>query len=98
MKRFNYLSPALIACMLAFVACGSETTPSQAEATVETTVAPAPKVDAVTGFIDPVCNMKVAEDAPITHTHEGVTYGFCGEGCKAAFVADPSAFLAALEE
>ena len=88
---------ALAVFSLAFTACGPKAA-SDADTIIEETIAATPKVDAVTGFIDPACKMKVAEDAPISHTHEGVTYGFCGEGCKAAFVAEPASFLAALEE
>lgn len=87
--------------LIAFAACKSDTTGS-AETTTEATpnaaISLSPQVDAVTGYIDPVCQMKVAPDSKITHVHEGVVYGFCGEGCKAAFVADPGAFLAALED
>ena len=55
-------------------------------------------IDAVTGYIDPVCQMKVSQDVTDRHTHEGVTYGFCSPGCKEKFVADPAPYLAALEE
>lgn len=55
-------------------------------------------IDAVTGYVDPVCGMKIAEDTQLRHTHEGVTYGFCGKGCLSAFAADPEPYLAALEE
>ena len=79
------------------VACGSDTS-TKTGATLETAEHSIPKVDAVTGYTDPACRMKISPDAHITHTHEGVTYGFCGEGCKKAFVAEPNTFLAALEE
>jgi len=92
----NFVLSALAVVTLAFAACGGPAG-EQTEPAAAATVASA-KVDAVTGYIDPACQMKVAEDASITHTHEGVTYGFCGEGCKTAFVADPASFLASLEE
>lgn len=56
------------------------------------------EIDAVTGYRDPVCGMKVAPDAPVRHTHEGVTYGFCSESCEGRFAAAPADYLAALEE
>ncbi len=52
----------------------------------------------VTGYIDPVCGMKVAEDSPNRATHEGVTYGFCSGACKDQFTAAPAKYLAALDE
>lgn len=55
-------------------------------------------IDAITGYVDPVCQMKVAEDAPERHTHEGVTYGFCSPNCRERFAGDPQTYLAALEE
>ncbi|MBI4563795.1 MAG: heavy metal translocating P-type ATPase [Planctomycetes bacterium] len=42
---------------------------------------------------DPVCGMTVAEDTPLKHEHQGTTYRFCGESCRARFAKDPSAFL-----
>lgn len=57
-----------------------------------------PAIDAVTGYIDPVCRMKVAETAAERHTHEGVTYGFCSATCRERFATDPALHLAALEE
>ncbi|MFK8058010.1 MAG: YHS domain-containing protein [Saprospiraceae bacterium] len=94
--RSVFVQSAFVALSFATVACGNDAAVSDDVA--ETTVVATPKVDAVTGFIDPACQMTIKEDASITHTHEGVTYGFCGEGCKAAFVAEPATFLAALEE
>ena len=55
-------------------------------------------VDAVTGYDDPVCQMAVAADAEFTHTHEGVTYGFCSAVCQSRFEEAPREYLAALEE
>jgi xanthine dehydrogenase accessory factor len=44
--------------------------------------------------IDPVCGMTVAtDDSSRPCEHEGVTYHFCGTGCRGAFEADPSAYL-----
>jgi Cu+-exporting ATPase len=42
---------------------------------------------------DPVCGMTVAADAPVHHTHAGVTYRFCCDGCRVRFAADPEQFL-----
>ncbi len=43
---------------------------------------------------DPVCGMTVtAPDAP-THEHDGTTWRFCSEGCRAKFAADPDRWLA----
>ncbi|MGA8056594.1 MAG: YHS domain-containing protein, partial [Candidatus Binataceae bacterium] len=45
---------------------------------------------------DPVCGMKVD---PVTaghsHVHDGVTYYFCCDGCRAKFAAMPAKSLAA---
>ena len=101
-----------IAGALALAACQTDVAP-EADATTTTvptdasgagpitqgaaapTTAP---IDAVTGYLDPVCGMKVAADAPIRHTHEGVTHGFCSEACRERFAADPATYLAALED
>ncbi len=72
-------------------------TPSAAAGTAAATVA-GPAIDAVTGYIDPVCQMKVAQDAQVRATFEDVTFGFCSEACKSRFAADPEKYLAALEE
>lgn len=43
---------------------------------------------------DPVCGMAV--DLALTghtHTHDGVTYGFCCEGCRSRFAASPEKYL-----
>ena len=42
---------------------------------------------------DPVCGMRIdPEDAVATVEHDGVTYYFCSELCRDAFVADPAAY------
>jgi xanthine dehydrogenase accessory factor len=44
--------------------------------------------------VDPVCGMTVAADRssrPVTHA--GVTYYFCGAGCRSAFDKDPATFV-----
>ncbi len=50
--------------------------------------------------IDPVCGMSVdvaaAEAAGRTVVHEGRTYAFCRDGCRRAFLEDPSTYLAAI--
>jgi xanthine dehydrogenase accessory factor len=47
-----------------------------------------------TTVIDAVCGMTVAADRS-SHPleHKGVTYYFCGVGCRSAFEKDPSAYL-----
>jgi xanthine dehydrogenase accessory factor len=43
---------------------------------------------------DPVCGMAVAAAESTLHAdHGGTRYHFCGSGCRAAFVADPAAFV-----
>ena len=43
--------------------------------------------------IDPVCGMEVAEDAPLQHRFEGVTYRFCSEHCLHRFRDHPHQYL-----
>lgn len=43
--------------------------------------------------IDPVCKMKVKKGSSLTHTHEGIQYGFCNPMCKENFVKTPDKFL-----
>jgi YHS domain-containing protein len=47
--------------------------------------------------IDPVCGMTVeieqALAAGLTAEHDGVTYYFCGRGCKLDFGDDPPRYL-----
>jgi Cu+-exporting ATPase len=43
--------------------------------------------------IDPVCGMEVAEDAPLQHRFEGVTYRFCSEHCLHKFRGHPHQYL-----
>ena len=51
------------------------------------------KTDAVT--TDPVCGMKVdPATARHSHIHDGITYYFCCEGCRAKFAAAPAKYLA----
>ena len=44
---------------------------------------------------DPVCHMQVDKSNPNggTAEHEGVTYYFCGPGCRVAFQKEPQAYL-----
>jgi YHS domain-containing protein len=43
---------------------------------------------------DPVCGMRLdPDDAVATVEHDGVTYYFCSEFCRDAFVADPAAYI-----
>ncbi|MCC6619162.1 MAG: YHS domain-containing protein [Chloroflexi bacterium] len=48
---------------------------------------------------DPVCGMSVnpeiASAQGLTSEHEGVTYYFCGRGCKLDFEEDPGKYFAA---
>ncbi len=55
-------------------------------------VAPIPEM--ATTVIDAVCGMTVAADRT-SHPldHKGVTYYFCGVGCRSAFEKDPTAYL-----
>ncbi len=44
--------------------------------------------------IDPVCGMTVTIEPSSLHLdHEGVTYYFCGAGCRAAFEREPARYL-----
>ena len=46
-------------------------------------------------YTDPVCGMKVdPATAKDTLTHEGRTYYFCCDGCRATFLGDPARFAA----
>lgn len=44
---------------------------------------------------DPVCRMQVDVKKPPggTYDHNGVTYYFCGPGCRVAFSREPEAYL-----
>ena len=54
-----------------------------------------------TQLIDPVCGMTVdvarAEAVGLLLEHEDRTYGFCRNGCRAAFVGDPAEYVARAE-
>lgn len=43
--------------------------------------------------IDPVCKMKVKTGNTKTVVFEKITYGFCSEGCKKAFAANPKKYI-----
>jgi len=45
-------------------------------------------------FKDPVCGMTVKPDSAHRHTHDGVEYRFCCNGCREKFVANPEKYLA----
>jgi xanthine dehydrogenase accessory factor len=46
--------------------------------------------------VDPVCGMSVViQGAAEVAVHEGVSYYFCGRGCRNRFEADPTRYLAA---
>ena len=44
---------------------------------------------------DPVCHMQVDVAKPPggSHHYNGVTYYFCGPGCRVAFSKEPEAYL-----
>jgi uncharacterized protein len=44
------------------------------------------------GVTDPVCGMKVDRAKAVTAEHDGHTYYFCSEHCRARFEADPEAY------
>ena len=44
---------------------------------------------------DPVCGMSVTAESPHYFEYEGLTYYFCGAGCRTKFSADPERYLAA---
>lgn len=41
---------------------------------------------------DPVCGMDVDRNRAVTAEHEGETYQFCSQSCKAEFEANPQAY------
>lgn len=45
------------------------------------------------GTTDPVCGMTVDKDKALTLVHEGKTYSFCSEHCRAAFQAHPTVYV-----
>jgi xanthine dehydrogenase accessory factor len=54
----------------------------------------APAVAAPAEAVDPVCGMTVAaDDSSYPLVHDGITYYFCGTGCRRAFEADPAAHV-----
>ena len=56
-------------------------------------VKPGKKV-ALTRDVDPVCGMKVDDDALFTAKYNGKIYGFCSLDCRDKFVANPAKYLA----
>jgi len=42
---------------------------------------------------DPVCGMELPEETTLTGSYAGIGYGFCSEGCKGKFEADPERYL-----
>jgi Cu+-exporting ATPase len=47
------------------------------------------------GATDPVCGMSVEPSAgKPSHTHDGIVYWFCCEGCRNKFAADPARYVA----
>jgi Cu+-exporting ATPase len=48
------------------------------------------------GAVDPVCDMTVdPHKMAHRHSHQGRTYYFCSDGCRAKFAADPAKYLGA---
>jgi Cu+-exporting ATPase len=45
--------------------------------------------------VDPVCHMNVDKKNPAggSHEHDGVTYYFCGPGCRVKFSKEPEPYL-----
>ena len=43
--------------------------------------------------VDPVCGMKVTDDAKFTSEYHGHWYGFCSDNCEKAFVAHPAQYV-----
>ena len=42
---------------------------------------------------DPVCGMEVDTSTDLRYEYNGVTYYFCGRGCKLEFEEDPEKYL-----
>jgi len=51
-----------------------------------------------TNVIDPVCKMTVDPASAPSAEANGMTYYFCAEGCRRAFVKDPAAYLGGAHE
>ena len=58
----------------------------------DVSAAPATDAERPATAIDPVCAMTVAVPS-LPFEHDGVTYHFCGAGCRAAFEQEPAAYL-----
>lgn len=43
--------------------------------------------------IDPICKMKVKAGNTKTVVFKKITYGFCSDGCKKTFVANPKKYI-----
>jgi xanthine dehydrogenase accessory factor len=55
-----------------------------------------PVASTVVEAVDPVCGMTVAvEGARVTTLHDGMTYYFCCDHCRARFEAEPARFVSA---
>ena len=44
------------------------------------------------GVTDPVCGMKVDRSKALRTVHDGTTFCFCSDHCRASFLADPGAY------
>lgn len=53
----------------------------------------APQGDEATAHRDPVCGMRVAGSSRYSAVHDGQTFHFCSERCRAKFAGDPGAYL-----
>jgi xanthine dehydrogenase accessory factor len=84
-------APEIALSVLAQLVAERRARPSTAVATAPATSAP--PIPGPATAIDPVCGMTVAAVAASLHVeHEGGTTWFCGEGCRTAFLADPSRY------
>jgi YHS domain-containing protein len=49
-------------------------------------------------LVDPVCGMEVTMESEWTAEYEGVTFYFCSEACRDAFIKEPGKYLEAAGE
>jgi YHS domain-containing protein len=92
----NILCALSLATILMLQSCGGskpkETSSTGNEASASTTKFIDKKI---LGYDkDPVCLMPINDEMEDSTLHNGIVYGFCCEGCKNEFVAEPSKFLA----
>ena len=73
----------------------AQETAEQAETEVEAVVE---EVTEEAPLMDPVCGMEVTAETEWTAEYDGVTFYFCNEGCRDAFVEEPGKYLEAKGE